>query len=109
MKIISLETANKKLDNADLAHLFLCVWVIANIQQDIDTHKEKFILLPNEHIKLLELRLSSDSIFLLILPPGLNILTVHQVKTLYLVFDDIYHSLANHILGNYLLELNIVG
>jgi hypothetical protein len=58
---------------------------MADVVEDVEAHKEQFVLLPDQHIEFFELRLGCDPIILVVAPPHLDVLAVEQVESLDLV------------------------
>ena len=94
---------------SSFSHLFLYSWVRADIEEDVETDKEEFILFPNQYIEFFELRSGSDSVIFIISSPHFDILAIEEVKTLNLILQNFNNSEADLILSKQLLELLIVA
>jgi hypothetical protein len=108
MKIVPLQTPTEYLDKPCLPHLLLNIGVSADIDEDIETNVEKFVLLPDENIEFFELGAGADAVSLIIAPPHFDILAVEEVESLDLVLQYFDDGGADLVFGEQILELRVV-
>jgi hypothetical protein len=109
VEVVPLEAAAKYLDKTSLPHLLLDGRVGADVEEDVETDIEELILLPDEDIQLLQLRPGRDSIILIVSPPHLDVLAVHKIESLDLVFEDLNDGGSHFVFGEDFLKLLVVG
>jgi len=109
VEVVSLEAAGEDLDQSGLAHLLLDGRVVADVVEDVEADEEQLVLLPDQHVQLLQLRLRCDSIIFVVAPPHFDILAVKQVKALDLVLEHFYDGGAHFVLSEQILELLVIG
>ena len=108
MEVISLQTPGEYSDDANFPHFLLYHRILANVKQYKQTDEKKLILLPDEYVKLFKLGFGTYFILLIILPPQFDILTVQQIKPLYLILHNINNSFSNLMLSHILLKLTVL-
>jgi hypothetical protein len=108
VKVVALEATGEYLYESCLTHLLLDEGVCTDVEEYIEAHVEKLILLPNEDVQFLELRTGSNAVVLIVATPHLDVLAVHEIEALDLVLEHLDDGGAHLVFRQHLLKLLVV-